>query len=384
MLKQFKFYLKPLLVLSLILGGGYYWKQTHSNSTERNNSFIVEHPIYGNVTLTNPLEIEVLASPAMERLKRIHQYGVTYYAGLPYFFSRYDHSVGVFLLLKKYGLSQNEQIAGILHDASHTAFSHVAEVVFNHTDHHHSYQDTIHRACLEAQGIGEILQKYNITISDIMHKETDPAFSGNGIFKALECDLPDLCADRIDYILEGSVYEQMLTREDVQDILAALQWNGTTWFFTNPIMAKKFAECSLYLTENVFSGILNAVTYHWAAIAIRRAFELGVISKEEFCTSVDALIWEKLETSTDPLISEMVHKIINWEEYCELGNAQHHDLYSVSKFRGVNPLVFVDNQLIRLTDISTEFAEVYHATKERMAQGKYITFKEPKTVDLGK
>ena len=278
MLKQFRPYLKPLIVVSLLIGCGYYWKKTNQTPTNQiDNSYIIDHPIYGSTTLTSPLEIEILKSPTMERLKKIHQYGVTYYAGLPYFFSRYDHSVGVFLLLKKFGLSQNEQIAGMLHDASHTAFSHVAETVFNHTNHHHSYQYTIHKAYLETQGIQEILQKYNLTVSDVIHKETNSAISGNGIFKALEQDLPDLCADRIDYILEGSVYEQMLTREDVQDILEALEFKNETWFFTNPIMAKKFAESALYLTEHVFSGIINAVTYNWAAIAIRRGFELKII-----------------------------------------------------------------------------------------------------------
>ena len=80
----------------------------------------------------------------------------------------------------------------------------------------------------------------------------------------------------------------------------------------------------------------------------------------------------------------MLHKIINWEEYCELGTIENHELHIISKFRGVNPLVSINNELVRLTDISSEYTEVYNATKERMAEGKYIKFKEPKTVDFGK
>ena len=384
MLNRFSYHIKPLLLIAAVLGCGLYWKQYHNPVVNETNVLYIDHPMHGMVKISDPLEIELIKSPAMERLKKIHQYGVTYYAGLPYFFSRYDHCIGVYLLLKKYGLTQKEQIAGLLHDASHTAFSHVAEVVFNHNDHHHSYQDTIHRHYLEQCGIGAILKKYQLTVTDVMHKETDPQISGNGVFKALEQDLPDLCADRIDYILEGSMHEQMLTQEDINGILEALQWNGNSWYFTDPAAAKKFAECSLYLTEHVFGAILNDVTYHWASRAINRAFDIGLFSKEEFCTSVDAAIWQKLETCEDTLISEMLHKIMNWEEYCEAGTPEYFDVHIFSKFRGVNPLILINSELIRLTDFNQEFAELYATVKNRMGAGKYIKFKNPTSFDLGK
>ena len=378
MLKRYTRYTKLLLIAFVILASGYYWKQNqYPHASESATQQIIEHPIYGTVTLTSPLEIEILQSPTMERLKKIHQYGITYYAGLPYFFSRYDHSVGVFLLLKRFGLTQNEQIAGMLHDASHTAFSHVAEAVFNHTDHHHSYQDTIHRSFLESQGIGTILKKYNLTINDIMHKETDPKFSGNGIFKALEQDLPDLCADRIDYIIEGGVYEHVVTQDGVNNILDHLRWNGEKWFFTDVMVAKKFADIALYLTENVFSHMLNNVSYQWIATAINKAFEIGLFSQEEFCTSVDALIWEKLESSKDATIQEMLYKIINWEEFCEQGTEKNFDKHYKSKFRGVDPLVEVEGKLVRLTSANTEYAECYNAAKKRMQTGTFVKFIKP-------
>jgi len=50
--------------------------------------------------------------------------------------TRFDHSVGVMLLIRKLGAGSSpasallkEQVAALLHDVSHTAFSHVIDYV---------------------------------------------------------------------------------------------------------------------------------------------------------------------------------------------------------------------------------------------------------------
>ena len=73
----------------------------------------------------------VINSDVMQRLKDIDQSGAARYLGvkLPAF-SRYEHSVGVYALLKKAGALKKEQVAGLLHDASHTVFSHVGDYIW--------------------------------------------------------------------------------------------------------------------------------------------------------------------------------------------------------------------------------------------------------------
>lgn len=65
----------------------------------------------------------------MQRLKGISQFRIPdkYYFKDNY--SRFEHSIGVMVLLGKLGASQEEQIAGLLHDVSHKAFSHVYDWV---------------------------------------------------------------------------------------------------------------------------------------------------------------------------------------------------------------------------------------------------------------
>lgn len=62
------------------------------------------------------------------------------------------------LLLRKLGASLNEQIAGLLHDASHTAFSHTADWVLGHKETE-DYQDIHHERILRRFGIPAISSK---------------------------------------------------------------------------------------------------------------------------------------------------------------------------------------------------------------------------------
>jgi HD superfamily phosphohydrolase len=144
--------------------------------------------IFGSTEVEDPLVEEILYSKIMKRLKKINQSGVSSYFGFsPDFFSRYSHSIGVFHLLKKVNASRKERIAGLLHDVSHTVFSHSGDYLFLKDHRKEGYQDSIHKWFLEKFCIGKILNKYDLNIDEILPENKD--------FTALEQPLPDMCAD---------------------------------------------------------------------------------------------------------------------------------------------------------------------------------------------
>src|SRR3989344_3795076 len=92
--------------------------------------------VYGRFQINDPLLIKLIESAPVLRLKKINQHG-TQHITRPHitFVSRFEHSVGVMLLLKKFNCLIEEQIAGLFHDIAHTAFSHVIDYAMDNNRH---------------------------------------------------------------------------------------------------------------------------------------------------------------------------------------------------------------------------------------------------------
>lgn len=151
---------------------------------------------YGNFEVKEPVLRKLFELPALKRTQYVEQYGIDKYVAPEYpSYSRYKHCVGVWALLRLFGASLEEQIAGLLHDVSHTVFSHAGDRLFKHASTTSSYQDTIHEWYLDMMGIRQILQEYGISMYAIVHNKN--------VNFMLEQPLPDVCADRLEYNLQG-------------------------------------------------------------------------------------------------------------------------------------------------------------------------------------
>ncbi len=322
--------------------------------------------IYGNYEIKEPL-VELINTKTMQRLKKISQRGATEYSK-PYktFISRYDHSIGVLVLLIKYNANISTQIAGLLHDASHTVFSHVGDFLFKNKDHKHSYQDKIHEWFLKKQGIDKILYKQGFLLEEILHK--------SGHHKILEQDLPDICIDRLEYNLSTALQEKLVTTNDIENILNNLIFKNEKWFFTNIKIAKKFAEIPLYMTENEWASPFNIFSYAKLAKALKKAIELKIINNDDIHFSTDDIIWNRLKNSNNTEILQNLDKVLNPEKYIKLSDKNNHDKLLYGKFRGIDPLVKTNDGLSRLTKLDTEFAKKYKNIKNLIHAGWYIKF----------
>lgn len=322
--------------------------------------------IYGNYEIKEPL-LELINTPTIQRLKKISQRGATEYSKpRERFISRYGHSMGVLVLLIKYNADISTQIAGLLHDASHTVFSHVGDFLFKNKDHKSSYQDKIHEWFLKEQGIDKILYKQGFLLEEILHK--------SGQHKILEQDLPDICIDRLEYNLDTGLQENLITIKDIKNILDNLIFKNEKWFFTNKNIARKFAELPLYMTKNDWASPSNIFSYAKLAKAQKKALELKLITENEIHFSTDDIVWKKLKNSNNTEIQKNLDQVINPEKYIELSDKNNHDKLLYGKFRGIDPWVKTDVGLFRLTKLDTEFANKYKEVKNLIHGGWYIKF----------
>jgi len=335
-----------------------------------NEKSIILESWAGRCEITEPVLIELLEHSVMQRLKGIEMGGCVIYVVKDYRKgSRFEHSVNVLILLRRYGAPLLEQIAGLLHDVSHTAFSHVAEFVFNHKCNKNSYQDDIHEWFLRKQQVDVILNKYDIELDDVLHKT-----ELNGGFKRLEQDLPDICIDRLEYNLAFALSCKIISVDAVQNVLNDLKFEDGYWFFTNPESAKVLGEISMFLTEEFWASAWNNVLYYFVAEALKKAFDLGVVTSDDMHFSHDALVWQKLISSQDEIIKNMMQKVQNFKEHFELTD-EGFDQKIDCKFRGIDPLVLFGGQLSRLTEIDPEFKQEFEQSKERVLLGHKVKFK---------
>lgn len=331
---------------------------------EQKNGLLLQTE-YGTYGVTEPVVCELIASHGFQRLKSIHQYGVTHYCNDGDWFNRFDHSIGVFVLLRHYGAALEEQIAGLLHDVSHTVFSHVGDFVFDSYFNRYSYQDDIHEWHLQKIGIMDILRKHGYADCCSVHAKKSQ--------RMLEQDRPDLCIDRVEYLLRGGLVDKIITESEILPIVQDLYYQNGVWIFKHADCAKKLGLVALWLSENVFGTAWNGYIYSNAADALLRSVELGLISMDDIHFSTDDVVWEKMLNSGDDLIKQSLDKVIHYRDYYDLTDAQHeYDLHLKAKCLGIDPWVETHAGLKRLSAIDSDYAAEYQRVNDLIAKGWYL------------
>ncbi len=325
---------------------------------------------YGTITFDEPVLIELIKSPAFERLKKIHQYGVTVYVRQESDYNRYEHSLGVFCITHLFGAPLEEQVAALLHDVSHTVFSHVGDHLFNSGYQYKksSYQDDMHEWFLEQSGIAALLNNHKmLSACSCAAKHKQPCF---------DQELPNLCADRIEYNLHGGLIDGLLTVEEVSAIIQALRFEDGQWYFVDQQLAKKFALVSLQLSEQRWGGPWNGFLDSCASQALKRALALNLVTKEEIHFSIDDDVWQKLLASTDADIQRYLARMHHYQHAYRISSPEESDMHIRGKFSGTDPFIKTDNGLVRLSALDNKYRAEYERVKDVVGNGFYITLND--------
>src|SRR5688572_24993246 len=115
--------------------------------------------VWGRLEIKDKEILQVIKHSSIQRLKKIWISAYGYLFNLIRNSTRYDHSVGVYLLLKKFGASKDEQTAGLIHDVSHTAFSHLSTYAMLGRYSGEEFHEIVQQKFLQESGLSKLLNK---------------------------------------------------------------------------------------------------------------------------------------------------------------------------------------------------------------------------------
>ena len=318
---------------------------------------IYHDTVYGDEEIKEAVILDLMASQAMQRLHGVLQHGISGLIGITSPLTRFEHSVGAMILVRRLGGDLTEQIAALLHDVSHTAFSHVIDYVVDNHDGQ-SFHDEQKESYLSGTDVPDILAGHGYSWRQFLDEADYPI---------LEQPSPRLCADRLDYFLRDSLELALAIPADIErvldhlaladkrivtDDLAVAHWLGMTFIAADDASWANFREVAIY-----------EVT----ARAIRRGLDIGVIDETDIW-GTDRPAWAKLQASRDEQLQYWLGFVSAETEF--VWDEKRPTFRVSTKIRTIDPDVLVDGDLLPLSELDRSFDEYRRAYLQRKA-GKW-------------
>jgi HD superfamily phosphohydrolase len=239
--------------------------------------------LYGKMELP-AVFADLLKTDALKRLAGIHQSGAIFLVNPDICHSRLEHAIGVAMLIRMLGGSELEQVAGLLHDVSHTAFSHVGDYVFDNTDE--DYHEKVFAEVLCKSEVPDVLLSHGYNVNQILY----------GTFDILEQPLPSLCADRLDYTLRDGVHGGIISRQRAREFLSAVVLKDGKIAVNAEIEVAWINEAFEKLNNELFKLPLHLYANGKMAELIKKFLNKGILVESDMFKT-DTMLLNKIRTS---------------------------------------------------------------------------------------
>lgn len=317
----------------------------------------IDDEIYGSYVIEEDVLQELLASEAVQRLKGIHQGGASYLVNPNWNVTRYEHSVGVMLLIRLLGGSVQEQVAGLLHDVSHTAFSHVIDFALDYENQ--DYHEEIFEQVINQSEIPRIIKRYGYDLKEVIDESN---------WKILEQPLPDLCADRIDYTLRDMYQQGKMNQEEIGEFLQSLRFNGEKVYLNNEAAAEWFVEYFYQEVIDYFLHPLNVYGYQVLSKVLQEALHKGVITKDDFLLTDEELLQKVRDAGVAIQLLDQLHPDVEVEY-----NEKDYDYSQHGKLRYIDPLVqSEEGKNVPVSKMNDSVQEATRRAKQRSERGTFV------------
>ncbi|KAM0815607.1 hypothetical protein AB5N19_01406 [Seiridium cardinale] len=251
---------------------------------------VIDDQLYGRHTITEPVLVELLRSPALARLAGVNQHGISSLLNITPRVTRMEHSIGAFLQVRIVGAEVDEQVAGLLHDISHTTMSHVVDFALSKPGEG-SFHEVHKMRYVNMTRIPEILKRHGFGDLKPLDEE---------LYPLVEQPAPHLCADRLDYGLRDAVGFGQLGLKDAQEVIATLTAvpsptsPNRLLVLPDAQLALRLARAYMACDKEVWGNTAHGDLYIRTANLMKTFIGNGSVKEEELWTLSDAAFWAKM------------------------------------------------------------------------------------------
>lgn len=308
--------------------------------------------LYGEVEFHESLT-PLLEHPLVRRLHGVSQHGWIDILYPSILCSRYDHSIGAAALVNYCGASLEEQAAALLHDISHTAFSHASDsipekltknrVVSGDESFHEAQKDLFLKTY--ASSLKEICYEKGWNLEMLMSSEN---------YQVLEKSRPELCADRLDYTFRDGVIMGFITKKDCQRYIRNIVIHNGSMLCLNKKTALEIGELYLKLDQYLWGNPHFCGINELGTQLVATALNLSIISIEDlWLTDVELIRLIKKHKNKD--LVRLLNLILSKPAFIK--DMKNWDILIDRKPRYIDPPVLFESSVVFCSELDKE----YHA-----------------------
>lgn len=225
---------------------------------------------------------EAAQTPEMQRLCNVGMNCGCEYTSFPLFagidaYSRFDHSMGVALIVWNFTKDAAQAMSGLLHDIATPVFAHVID--FLHNDH--MLQESTEKATAEfivqSDALNTVLRKYGIPADAVVDYHRYPIADN---------DSPKLSADRLEYTLGNAVNYKIISKEQAARFYRDLavgtnEFGETELVFRHREIALDFADSALKCSK-IYVSDPDRCAMQSLADLLKEALKRGILTEKDF------------------------------------------------------------------------------------------------------
>lgn len=308
---------------------------------------------------------EYIETPAMLRLDGISMFpgsDHTKIINLKHFNSRLKHSIGVALIIWNFTKDKKQTLAGLFHDISTPAFSHILDFIHGDYLKQETTEDLTKYMIENSKEIMTLLVRDGIKIEEVCDYHMYPIADN---------DTPMLSADRLEYTfsdglqIDGIFDLQKIDRIYKNISILKNENDEIELGFKNLEIAEEFIYSANKLWHLISGGNeVNIIMQFWTDY-LRTLIDKEYIKEEELYKMSEYEIIEKIKKQAD---KKMIYVLEKFQNINKIGrsNEEIKDKYCVSikqKKRYINPLVNVNETTDRITELSDKAKNIINEIK---------------------